>query len=189
MPDIDIDFPNRDEVLKLFKHIPASRKEGGNLLKHNTGVYLHNVPVDATAGACKHTFNSKKAEEYFKIDFLNFSLYEGIKSELHLVELMNKEPMWELLEQDDFVDLLYHVNTHGKILRQTKPKSIPELAAVIAMIRPAKRYLVGKSWDVINKEIWKKPEGDQYFFKKSHAHAYAVAIVVQMNLIVEEMTS
>ncbi len=38
------------------------------------------------------------------------------------------------------------------------------------------------------KEVWIKPENDDYFFKKSHATAYAVAIVVQMNLICEEIS-
>jgi hypothetical protein len=36
-------------------------------------------------------------------------------------------------------------------------------------------------------EVWTKPETDDYFFKKSHATAYAVAIVVQMNLICEQL--
>jgi DNA polymerase III alpha subunit len=66
-----------------------------------------------------------------------------------------------------------------------KPKTIPQLAAVLAMIRPAKRYLIGKDWDSVMTEIWTKPDGDEYFFKKSHATAYAVAIVVQMNLVCE----
>ena len=32
---------------------------------------------------------------------------------------------------------------------------------------------------------WVKPEGDEYFFKKSHAIAYAITIIVQLNLICE----
>jgi DNA polymerase III alpha subunit len=98
---------------------------------------------------------------------------------------METEPLWDLLEQDDFSNLLFHINGHGAILRQMKPKTIPQLAAILAMIRPAKRYLIGKDWDSVMTEIWNKPEGDEYFFKKSHATAYAVAIVVQMNLVCE----
>jgi DNA polymerase III alpha subunit len=66
-----------------------------------------------------------------------------------------------------------------------QPKSIEQLAAVLAMIRPAKRHLIDKSWDEIMKEVWVKPTNGDYFFKKSHATAYAVAVVVQMNLICE----
>jgi len=36
-------------------------------------------------------------------------------------------------------------------------------------------------------EVWTKPSSDEYFFKKSHATAYAVAVVVQMNLICEQI--
>jgi hypothetical protein len=40
----------------------------------------------------------------------------------------------------------------------------------------------------VNNEVWLKPVGDEYFFKKSHAVAYAHAIVVQMNLICEQIS-
>jgi hypothetical protein len=53
------------------------------------------------------------------------------------------------------------------------------------MIRPAKRHLIGQDWTTIMKEVWTKPENDDYYFKKAHAVAYAMAIVVQMNLICE----
>ena len=136
------------------------------------------------------TIDYKEAEDrgYFKIDFLNVSVYEGVKDRKHLLELMETEPLWDLLEQDDFTQLLFHVNGHGSILRQSKPKSIEELAAVLAMIRPAKRYLIGKEWSTVMTEIWKKPEDDEYFFKKAHAVAYAMAVVVQMNLICEQIS-
>jgi DNA polymerase III alpha subunit len=81
------------------------------------------------------------------------------------------------------------VNGHGSILRQSKPKSIEELAAVLAMIRPAKRYLIGKEWSTVMTEVWTKPENEEYYFKKAHAVAYAAAIVVQMNLICEGLLS
>jgi hypothetical protein len=38
-------------------------------------------------------------------------------------------------------------------------------------------------------EIWTKPDGDEYYFKKAHAVAYAHVIVVQMNLICEQLTN
>jgi DNA polymerase III alpha subunit len=185
MPDIDIDFLDREQALKLFKHIGASRLDESKLVKHNTGVYLHEVPVNAPTGLCAVPYTSAEELEYFKIDFLNVSIYKGVRDEGHLIQLMNTEPLWDLLEQDDFVNLLFHVNGHGSILRQMKPSSIEQLAAILAMIRPAKRYLIGKDWTTVMTEIWIKPEGDEYFFKKSHAIAYATAIVVQMNLICE----
>jgi DNA polymerase III alpha subunit len=101
---------------------------------------------------------------------------------------METEPLWDLLLQDDFNNLLFHVNGHGSILREMQPTSIEQLAAVLAMIRPAKRHLIGKDWTTVIKEVWTKPETNDYYFKKSHATAYAVAIVVQMNLICESIS-
>ena len=185
MPDIDIDFADRTKVLDIIKHIPAAIDPAK---KHNTGVYCHSIPYNPLTGLA--SINYKEAEDrgYFKIDFLNVGVYEKVRNEEHLIYLMNQEPLWDLLEQDDFVNLLFHVNGHGNILRQTKPKCIQELAAVLAMIRPAKRYLIGKDWKTIMQEVWVKPDGDEYFFKKAHAMAYAVAITVQMNLICEDIS-
>jgi len=188
MPDIDIDFLDRETALSLFKHVKASRIDDGKLVKHNTGVYFHDVPLNAVEGLCAVPYEEAEERGYFKIDFLNVGIYKGVRNEEHLLELMNKEPLWDLLTDDSFNSLLFHVNGHGGVLREMKPTTIEQLAAVLAMIRPAKRYLIGKNWNTILNEVWKKPESDEYFFKKSHATAYAVAIVVQMNLICEQIS-
>ena len=188
MPDIDIDFVDRDQALTLFEHIPASRLDNNRLVKHNTGVYLHAVPVDAVSGLCQIPYEQAEEQKYFKIDFLNVGIYKGVRDEEHLVQLMETEPLWDLLTQDEFVNLLFHLNGHGDIIRKTLPTSVEQLSAVLAMIRPAKRYLIGKDWTTIMTEVWTKPENGDYYFKKSHATAYAVAIVVQMNLICEQIS-
>lgn len=189
MPDIDIDFVDRKSALDLLRHIPASRLDNEEIVKHNTGVYLHPVPVLARKNISSVDYLSAEEQSFFKIDFLNVNLYEGIKDEDHLLTLMSKEPLWELLQQQDFVDMLFHVNGHSDILQKTKPKSVEQLAAVLAMIRPAKRHLVGNDWDYILDNVWTKPNNNEYYFKKSHATAYAVAVVVQMNLICEKLFS
>lgn len=186
--DIDIDFANRDLALNILDHIKASRKENNQLVGHNTGVYFHNIPHNPITNLS--TIDYKEAEQrgYFKIDFLNVSIYKDILSEEHLRQLMDAEPLWDLLLQDDFNSLLFHVNGHGSILREMAPQSIEQLAAVLAMIRPAKRYLIGKDWNTVMSEVWLKPENDEYYFKKAHAIAYAMAVVVQMNLICEKIS-
>lgn len=188
MPDIDIDFVDREQALRLFDTTSASRKENNKLVKHNTGVYMHEVLLDPISNLCAVDYETAEQQEYFKIDFLNVGMYKGIKSEDHLVELMNREPLWDLLQQPEFSDLLFHVNGHGDILKKMKPASVPQLAAVLAIIRPAKRHLAGKSWDEVMCEVWNKPGSNEYFFKKSHATAYAVAIIVHMNLICENIS-
>ena len=188
MPDIDIDFAVRKKILDVIKHIPASRIEHGNSKKHNTGVYCHEIPVNPLTGLANIEYKAAEQRGYFKIDFLNVGMYEGVKDEEHLLNLMETEPLWDLLLEDDFTEKLFHVNGHGSILREMKPQNVEQLAAVLAVIRPAKRYLIGKDWKTVEAEVWAKPEGDEYFFKKAHAVAYAVAIVVQMNLICEQIS-
>lgn len=189
MPDIDIDFADREKALQLFNHTVAVRYDNGSLKNHNTGAYFTSIPRDARTNTS--TIDYKQAEErgYFKIDFLNVGIYEGVRDEEHLKQLMATDPIWDLLLEDEFTNNLFHVNGYGAILRETKPRCIMELAAVLAMIRPAKRYLIGKDWATIMSEVWIKPESDEYYFKKAHAVAYAQAVVVQMNLLCEQMVN
>ncbi len=188
MPDIDIDFADRKKVLDVIKHVPASIKDDSGFKKHNTGVYCHEIPYNPLTDTASLDYKEAEARGYFKIDFLNVGIYKDVKDETQLIYLLNKEPLWDLLEQDDFVNLLFHVNGHGSVLRAMKPTSIEQLAAVLAMIRPAKRHLIGKDWNTVLADIWVKPAGDEYFFKKAHAIAYAAAVVVQMNLICEQLS-
>ena len=187
VPDIDIDFADRNSVLKIIKHVPASIKDKDkySFKKHNTGIYCHNIPRNPLTELASIDYEEAEKRGYFKIDFLNVSVYNNIQNEEHLNDLMNKEPIWELLQQEEFINLLFHLNGHGDVLRKTCPTSVEQLAAVLSMIRPAKRYLIGKDWATIMTEIWTKPANNDYYFKKSHAIAYAHLIVVQMNLICE----
>ena len=186
MPDIDIDFADRDHALKFIKHIPAAIKDtNGTFKKHNTGVYCTPIPYNPVNNLSNVDYKEAEERGYFKLDFLNVSIYKDVRDEEHLKTLMETEPLWDLLEQDDFSSLLFHVNGHGSILRQMKPKSILQLAAVLAMIRPAKRHLIGETWTTVMETIWTKPTDGEYYFKKAHAVAYAMAVALQMNLICE----
>jgi DNA polymerase III alpha subunit len=191
--DIDIDFVDRSAAAAVIDHITAARSVtlvDGILTstKHNTGIYLQPLPHDPLTKIASIDYKEAERRGYFKIDFLNATVYTGVKNEEHLLKLMSAEPIWELLEQDDFVDLLFHLHGYGHVLRQMKPRSVVELAAVLALIRPAKKHLIGQSWDKVMAEVWEKPETNDYYFKKSHAVSYAMAIIVQMNLICESTT-
>ena len=183
--DVDIDMADRDKFLKLVDVIPASIKRDGEFEKHNTGVYFQPIPNFPVEGYS--TIDHKEAEElgYFKVDFLNNHVYEGIKDEAHLDKLLNTEPMWELFGHKEIVEQLFHVGNHYDIVKQHPPTSLEQLAMILAIIRPGKRHLIGKSWEEIEADVWVKPNDDSYFFKKSHSYGYALAIIVQLNLICE----
>ena len=184
MPDIDIDFADRDQMLNIIEHVKARRDN----THHNTGIYAQSIPHDLAANVAGIEYKQAEQRGYFKIDFLNVGIYKSVKNEEHLIQLMETEPLWELLLQDEFTDLLFHLNGHGDIIRKTQPTSVEQLAAVLAMIRPAKRHLIGKTWTEIMMEVWNKPDNNEYYFKKPHAIAYAMAVVVQMNLICESIS-
>jgi hypothetical protein len=189
MPDIDIDFADRTIALEKFKHVVASIDEDGTFKKHNSGVYCTSIPYNPFTKLSTIDYKTAENRGYFKIDFLNVSVYDKVRDPAHLKQLMETEPIWDLLQQEEFVNLLFHVNGHASITSLMKPKSVEELAALIAIIRPAKRYLIGKDWETVLSEVWLKPTTDEYYFKKAHAIAYAHVIVVQMNLICEQLAN
>lgn len=184
--DIDIDTKNRDDILNLIKHIPASIKSNTETKKHNTGVYVTDVPINPFIDASNIDYKEAEDRGYFKLDILNVGVYENVKDERHLVELVTKEPDWSLLEHKEIVEQLFHIHNHFDIVNTLKPKSVEQLAAVLAVIRPAKRHLAKKNWNEINNDVWQKPTDGTYFFKKSHAVGYAMAIVLQLNLLSEQ---
>lgn len=181
--DVDIDVPNRKEVLPFIKHVPATIKKGTKTSKHNSGVYIQDIPVDPVNVCASIDYKEAERRGYFKLDLLNNSIYEGVRDEDHLNELIEKEPLWDLLLHDEFLERLAHVRGHGQIVRKINPRCVEDLAIVIALPRPGKYHLQTKSREVIDQEIWKKSE--KYYYKKSHAYAFALSIVVQMNLLLE----
>jgi len=176
--DIDIDVADRNRLLKLIKGTTAMILKENKQTKHNTGVYFHDMPSNPFTGLSSVDYKEAEDMGYFKIDVLNVGLYKDIKSKEHLNQLLAMEPMWELLEHKEVVEKCFHIHKHFDIVNTLKPKSVEQLAAVLAVIRPAKRHLLKQNWNNINENVWKKPSGDEYFFKKAHAHAYALAIVL-----------
>jgi len=41
--DVDLDFANREDILKLIQYTPARQSNGK---KHNSGVYVTDIPYD-----------------------------------------------------------------------------------------------------------------------------------------------
>ncbi len=186
MPDIDIDFADRTKILDKIQHRVAKLTTGK---KHNTGVYATEIPHNPIDNLSTIDYETAEDRGYFKLDFLNVSIYKDVKDEAHLQELMERKPIWQLLEHKDFVDQVFHLSGHDNLLKQLKPTSIQQLAAALAIIRPAKRHLANESWEKIMKEVWTKPTNGEYYFKKAHAVSYAMAVVVHMNLICENVSA
>jgi hypothetical protein len=183
--DIDIDFGNRDKILEHIKYIPAAMRKANPIRKHATGIYVTEVPYDALNDMSTLDYSEAEARGYIKLDFLNVHIYNKVRDENHLNQLM-REPNWSKLNDKDTVEQLIHLSNHySNIQKMPEPiNTIPRLAMFLAVIRPAKKHLLGLSWADVAKTVWDKND-DGYSFKKSHAIAYAHLVVVHMNLLEE----
>lgn len=187
--DIDIDFADREQALAVLDVTSASIIRDGKLTKHNTGVYATEIPVDPFTGCASLDYNDAEDRGYMKLDLLNVHVYKQVRDEAHLIELM-REPDWAKLYDPAICGQLIHVNNHyDTLLKMPEPvDTIPRLAMFLAIIRPAKRHLIGKTWKEVSATIWDKVEGE-YAFKKSHAVAYAQLVAVNLNLLCEQALS
>ena len=183
--DIDIDLGNRDLLLDKIKYIPASMRKVTPIRKHATGVYVTDIPYDPASNMASIDYTDAEERGYFKLDLLNVHVYNQVRDENHLLELM-RDPDWSKLNDKNFVEKLIHLGNHyNQIQKMPEPiNSLPRLAMFLAIIRPGKKHLIGKTWAEVNKTVWEKEQG-AYVFKKSHSIAYAQLVVVHMNLLVE----
>lgn len=185
MTDIDIDFANRDQVLSLLQHRIAKLENGK---RHNTGIYPTEIPHNPLDNLSTIDYKTAEARGYFKLDFLNVHIYKDIRNEEHLLELMNREPIWELLEHTEFCSQVFHLTGNERLVQQLAPKNIEQLAATLAIIRPSKRQLVNESWAVRLSNAWEPPSDGSYYFKKAHSFSYAMAVIIHINLLCERLT-
>lgn len=182
--DIDIDVPDRDSALSAInEYVHASQINGSIIKPHNVGVYLQDIPTFLDTNWSSIDYKEAPKHGFFKIDILTNNVYSEVNSEEELDILVNADPDWTLLQNEEVVNKLTQVHNYYERLLQWRPASVLQLAAFIAMIRPSKSHLMNYStWEEVFGEVWLEPTNGQAYFKKSHAIAYAISIVVQLNL-------
>lgn len=186
--DVDIDFQTTFDPLVYFKEgIRASMvSKEGQLIKHNAGVYFQAISPDSVTGFAAVPYKDAERLGYFKFDFLHLSLLDYFDSKEEIRQLIRIEPDWMLLESAVQVQKLFQLSKHYDLVSQVKPKNVQELADCIALIRPGKRFLLDayvKNRNAIRTELYRRDPESKYYFKKSHAVAYALTIVLQLHLI------
>jgi hypothetical protein len=182
--DIDLDLADREQVLKLISAIPARQNHQGQVRKHNSGVYITDIPYDPVNQCAAIDYEEAEERGYFKIDLLNMSVYQLIKSPEHYKEMLAKEPPWERLWTDpEWAKQLVHIGNYTDLLAKMKPDSIPRLAALISIIRPGKAHLQNKPWKEVFESVWDGDDSKGFVFKKSHALSYSVLVTLHMNLM------
>lgn len=179
--DIDIDFADRDSMLKLIQHVPARQSNGR---RHNSGVYVTDIPRDPVNGCAAIDYETAEQRGYFKIDFLNMGVYQLIRDPAHYQDLLAATPPWSRLWEDAaWASQLVHVGNYTDLLSRMQPDSIPRMAAFISIIRPGKAHLQDRPWAEVFESVWDGDESQGYTFKKSHAVSYAALVSLHMNLL------
>lgn len=179
--DIDIDVPNRDAVLALIQHTAARQSNGR---RHNSGIYVTDIPRDPVTGTSAVDYETAEARGYFKIDLLNMSVYSLIKDPAHYEAMLAVEPPWSRLWTDtEWARQLVHIGNYTELLRTMQPDSIPRMAAFISVIRPGKAHLQNRPWTEVFESVWDGDDSRGYTFKQAHAVGYAALVSLHMNLI------
>lgn len=181
--DIDIDFADRGQILKLIKHTPARQESNAESKQHNSGAYVTDIPYDPVHNCANIDYKEADERGYFKIDFLNVSVYKHITSPELYSELLNREPPWDKILRQEFCRKIIHIGDHYNLIQRMKPDSIVRMAMFLAVIRPAKKHLIGRTWEEIAKEVWIKPDNNDYYFKHAHSLSYAMLVALHINII------
>ena len=179
--DIDIDVPNRDAVLSLIQYTAARQTNGK---KHNSGIYVTDIPRDPILGGAALDYETAESRGYFKIDLLNMSVYSLIRDPAHYEQMLVATPPWDRLWNDsEWAKQLVHIGSYTELLKSMQPDSIPRMAAFISVIRPGKAHLQNQSWAKVFESVWDGDLSRGYVFKRSHSISYAALVALHMNLL------
>jgi|ERR1700733_14611505 len=190
-PDVDIEVQHRDRVAALFSMaIPASQIVGQpdrqKLALHRTGLHFQKIPRHPISGFAAFPYEEAEVLGYYKIDLLSASVYDDFASQDDLRAVLAQPINWEWFKNVDFVSTLFHMHENvylpgeeirlAEVVAAYAPRSIPDLAIMLAVKLPAKKHLIGESWETLREAIWVKEKGGKAQFKRSHATAYSVVV-------------
>ena len=182
--DIDIDLADREQLQKLIRATPARQTTQGQVRRHNSGVYVTDIPYDPVNECAAIDYETAEELGYFKIDLLNMTVYQLINNPEHYEEMIAKEPPWERLWTDsEWAKQLVHVGNYTELLKTMRPDSIPRMAAFISIIRPGKAHLQNRPWAEVFESVWNGDDSRGFIFKKSHSISYAALVTLHMNLL------
>lgn len=182
--DIDLDLANRDQLLQLIRATPARQMTQGQVRRHNSGIYVTDIPYDPVNQCAAIDYEQAEQLGYFKIDLLNMSVYQLIKSPEHYETMLAQEPNWSRLWTDsEWARQLVHVGNYTDLLATMKPDSIPRMAAFISIIRPGKAHLQNRLWPEVFDSVWDGDDSRGFVFKHAHALGYAALVALHMNLL------
>lgn len=190
--DIDIDVKTGTDKDAFGVRSYVYNEEKLKLIPHSSGYFLpsadltgDDIPIDPVSGLSALDADEGEELGFFKVDLLTNTSYNMFGSKDEVLKAMDVSNFdWSVFQKKEVVEELPHINKHYSIIRQLQPQSVEDLADVLALIRPGKidlfdDYLADKV--KTRKRLYKRPSNGGMYFKKSHAIAYAMMIVVVIN--------
>lgn len=185
--DIDLDVKTSFDPISVFpKATRASMVMKDELKKHPCGIYFQDIAHDPITDLAAIPYKDAERLGYFKIDFLHLSVLDVFQNKAQIRALLKKEPKWDLFKDEAAVKKLFHLNNWQDVLNIVAPRSVEDIADCLALIRPNKQELLYeyvKNKESAREKLYKVEKGDKTSFKRSHAIAYAMVIVLQLHLI------
>lgn len=183
--DIDIDVAPHTQ--KTDYGIRAIQINGNDIRLHPSGYYMKNgMCVDPETNAATIEYKDADNRGFIKIDLLTNISYENYNTKQDQRDAIEKEPNWDLFRDEGVVGMLPHIANHYELISRLDIRSIDDLADALALIRPAKASMIDDYLNnkvITRKQLYRKPTTGEYYFKKSHAYAYAIMIVGLLNTI------
>lgn len=180
--DVDIDVSSGTDKSKYGVRAMIYNEDQEKVMPHPSGFYLEPVPVDNITGTCAFTSSYGEEHGFMKVDLLTNTSYDKMKDKEEILNLIEVEPDWKQLEDREVVESLPHIAKHYDTVTKVRPRSVDDLADLLALIRPGKIHLVDRyleDKEATRKVLYKR--ADKAYFKKSHSYSYAMMIVVLLN--------
>jgi hypothetical protein len=185
--DVDIDVSTNTDRSKFGTRAMVYNEKNQRVLQHPSGVYLEPVPIDPLTLSAAIDYKYADSVGFLKVDILNNTVYDKFATKSEVIEAIETEPNWELLNDPSVISVLPHVGKHVDLMMDLKPRSIDDLADVLALIRPGKSHLIErykKNKSSTRRMLYVKPvDKNLNYFKKAHAISYAYMIVCSMFVI------
>lgn len=176
--DIDIDIKSSTDRSTYGTRAMIYNKETQRIQPHPSGVYLGLVPIDGITKLAAFDYEYGDEQGFMKVDLLSNTVYDQFKSKQEVYDAVDGTIDWNIFKKRSVVESLPHLGKHFDIVEMLEPKSIEDLADILALIRPGKDHLLPqykKNKEQTRRQLYKRPRTGM-FFKKAHAISYALMI-------------
>lgn len=183
--DFDIDIDVQSSFKREGYGVRASiyNEDKKKLIPHPSGVFVDNMPDDPETKLSAIPYDIGEEMGFVKIDLLSNTSYDQFRNKKDILKCQERidEIDWGFVNDSEVLKKLPHIRDHQMMLKDLCPKSLDDLADVLALMRPGKLHLIDsykENKERTRKQLYKKPSNGQVYFKKSHAYAYAMMICV-----------